>query len=79
MEETSLDLVGLKCPLPYLKTRKALTKLAPGTVMVVTTTDPLAVIDIPNLCRETGDALEILSREGERTRFRIVKAGPAPA
>lgn len=79
MAETILDLAGLKCPLPYLRTRKKLEELAPGTVMLVTTTDPLAIIDIPNLCRETGDTVEILTREGDRTRFRIVKANPNPA
>ena len=54
----TLDLIGLKCPLPALKTRKALTKLAQGRRIRVIADDPLAAIDIPNLLRETGDALE---------------------
>jgi len=58
MSETTLDLRGLRCPLPALKTRKALTRLAAGDRLVVECTDPLATIDIPNLLRETGDVLE---------------------
>jgi tRNA 2-thiouridine synthesizing protein A len=58
MSETTLDLRGLRCPLPALKTRKALTRLAAGDQLVVECTDPLATIDIPNLLRETGDVLE---------------------
>jgi tRNA 2-thiouridine synthesizing protein A len=56
MAETNLDR-GLKCPLPTLKIRKALTRLAAGDELVVECTDPLAGVDIPNLMRETGDAL----------------------
>lgn len=74
MSDQTLDLYGLKCPLPYLRTRKALATLPAGATLLVLTSDPLAVIDIPNLARETGDAVEILAREGERTTFRIVKA-----
>jgi tRNA 2-thiouridine synthesizing protein A len=58
MSETILDLRGLRCPLPALKTRKALSRLAAGDRLVVECTDPLATIDIPNLLRETGDVLE---------------------
>jgi tRNA 2-thiouridine synthesizing protein A len=55
MVQKTLDLRGLKCPLPALYTRKALAGLAPGDVLFVSCTDPLAGIDIPNLVRETGD------------------------
>ena len=57
MPETRLDLRGLKCPLPALKTRKALSRMGAGEELVVECTDPLAGIDIPNLLRETGDQL----------------------
>ena len=74
MSETNLNLRGLKCPLPALRTRKALTKLAPGDVLVVECTDPLAAIDIPNLMRETGDALEATDKTDTVIAFRIRKA-----
>lgn len=74
MSETELDLLGLKCPLPALKTRKALRGLASGAGLVVRCTDPLAEIDIPNLLRETGDHLVEKSRMGDHLVFRIIKA-----
>jgi molybdopterin-guanine dinucleotide biosynthesis protein A len=52
-----LDLSGLKCPLPALRTRKALRRLRPGERLRVTCTDPLAGIDIPHLVHEEGDRL----------------------
>jgi tRNA 2-thiouridine synthesizing protein A len=53
----TLDLRGLKCPLPVLRTRKALASLASGTLLHVRCTDPMAAIDIPHLVSETGDLL----------------------
>jgi tRNA 2-thiouridine synthesizing protein A len=74
---TKLDLTGLKCPLPALKTRKALKGLKPGDVLEVLCTDPLSAIDIPNLLRETGDKLEIAERAEQQIVFVIEKAdGP---
>lgn len=73
MGETNLDLSGLKCPLPALKTRKALTRLAAGDTLVVACTDPLAAIDIPNLLRETGDTLLASDQQAAQLVFRIQK------
>lgn len=73
MTETTLDLRGLRCPLPALKTRKALTRLAAGDRLVIECTDPLASIDIPNLVRETGDVLEAAEHQPELLIFRIRK------
>jgi tRNA 2-thiouridine synthesizing protein A len=74
MATTKLDLTGLKCPLPALKTRKALKALTPGDMLEVHCTDPLSVIDIPNLIRETGDRVEIRERGEQRIVFLIEKA-----
>jgi tRNA 2-thiouridine synthesizing protein A len=76
MTVTKLDLSGLKCPLPVLKTRKALKSLAPGDRLEVRCTDPLAVIDIPHLVGLTGDRLEIIERGERDTVFRIEKSVP---
>jgi tRNA 2-thiouridine synthesizing protein A len=69
-----LNLRGLKCPLPALRVRKALKGATPGDLFVVECTDPMAAIDIPNLMRETGDAIEQHSAEGELLVFHIRKA-----
>jgi tRNA 2-thiouridine synthesizing protein A len=74
MTTTKLDLTGLKCPLPALKTRKALKAIMPGAFLEVHCTDPLSVIDIPNLIQETGDKVEITERGERRIVFLIEKA-----
>ena len=81
MDENILNLRGLKCPLPALKTRKALTRLAAGEALTVECTDPLAAIDIPNLLQQTGDVLEDARRDDPGVLvFRIRKAAsPRPA
>lgn len=71
MITTKLDLTGLKCPLPALKTRKALNAVAPGDRLEVHCTDPLAIIDIPNLVNETGDRIESTERDGNLVVFLI--------
>ncbi|MGF7160296.1 tRNA 2-thiouridine synthesizing protein A [Rhodoligotrophos appendicifer] len=71
MTESKLDLIGLKCPLPVLKTRKALRALPSGSRLEVTCTDPLASIDIPNFVRESGDHLLSSERNGDLWVFLI--------
>jgi tRNA 2-thiouridine synthesizing protein A len=73
MTEKTFDLRGLKCPLPVLRTGKALAGMAPGDVLIVSCTDPLAGIDIPNLLRQTGDTLEETRTEARVLTFRIKK------
>jgi tRNA 2-thiouridine synthesizing protein A len=73
MTDTTMNLRGLKCPLPALRTRKALSKLQSGDLLTVECTDPLVEIDIPNLIRETGDAIEATARDADAIVFRIRK------
>jgi tRNA 2-thiouridine synthesizing protein A len=73
MAEKTFDLRGLKCPLPVLRMRKALAGMAQGDILIVACTDPLASIDIPNLLRETGDALEDARQDASVMTFRIRK------
>jgi len=73
MTEKTLNLRGLKCPLPALRARKALTGLKSGDLLIAECTDPLSAIDIPNLLRQTGDALESSARDGDLLVFRIRK------
>lgn len=73
MMEKTLNLRGLKCPLPALRTRKALGQAQTGDILVVECTDPLASIDIPNLLNQTGDTLEDTRKEKKLVTFRIRK------
>ncbi len=51
------DLRGLNCPLPVLKARKRLSGMTAGSRIWLETTDPLAVIDVPAFCTESGHIL----------------------
>ncbi len=73
MAEKTINLRGLKCPLPALRAKKALSGLPADAILIVECTDPLAAIDIPNLLRQTGDVLESTSREQDVMTFRIRK------
>jgi tRNA 2-thiouridine synthesizing protein A len=79
MATIKLDLSGLKCPLPALKTHKALKSMMPGDRLEVRCTDPLAVIDIPHLVGLIGDRLEIIESSDRDTVFRIEKSAPTLA
>jgi tRNA 2-thiouridine synthesizing protein A len=73
MTEKTINLRGLKCPLPALRARKALTTLKSGDLLIAECTDPLSAIDIPNLLNQTGDKLEASSHDGDVLVFRIRK------
>ena len=77
MDENVLDLRGLKCPLPVLKTGKRLAAAAPGERMSVLTDDPMAAIDIPHFCRERGHRLLSSGCENGALRFEIEAAPQA--
>ena len=73
MTETTMNLRGLKCPLPALRVRKKLSSLQSGDLIVAECTDPLAAIDIPNLLRQTGDTLEAKAEADGVLTFKIRK------
>ena len=74
MTAQTLDLKGLKCPLPALRLRKALANAERGARLYVTVTDPMAVIDIPHALNETGDRLIEETRNDEVIAFLVEKA-----
>jgi tRNA 2-thiouridine synthesizing protein A len=74
MGESRVSMRGLKCPLPALKTRKLLSKMAAGERLTIECTDPLTTIDIPNLVRETGDTIEARDKKGRVLTFTIRKS-----
>ncbi|NYZ12307.1 sulfurtransferase TusA family protein [Azospirillum sp. RWY-5-1] len=52
-----LDVKGLHCPLPILRTRKTLDLMAVGEELVVYVTDPASVIDFRHFCNITSNEL----------------------
>ena len=73
MDET-LDLRGLKCPLPALLAKKALARLAPGAVLTVLASDPMAVVDIPHMCHGEGHTVDSVASRDGYTEFSIKRA-----
>jgi tRNA 2-thiouridine synthesizing protein A len=69
-----LDVRGLRCPLPVLKARKRLMSLGPGERLLVEATDPVAAIDFPHFCNETGHRLIATETDDGTLRFLIERA-----
>ncbi|HFA59593.1 MAG TPA: sulfurtransferase TusA family protein [Rhodospirillales bacterium] len=70
MEWVELDARGLSCPLPVLKARKRLRKLAPGSRLLVLATDPKAPRDFVHFCESSGHRL--VRSEEEAGIYRIL-------
>jgi tRNA 2-thiouridine synthesizing protein A len=55
--DKELDARGLNCPLPILRTKKALTDMSSGQVLKIMATDPGSVRDFQAFSKQTGNAL----------------------
>ena len=63
--DQTLDVTGLKCPLPILKAKKALAQMEVDEVLTVLATDVGAPDDFAAFCRQTGHVLlESTEKEG---------------
>ncbi|MBL4785317.1 MAG: sulfurtransferase TusA family protein [Cohaesibacteraceae bacterium] len=74
-DPVDVDLRGLKCPLPVLKTRKALTRIARGEILRVYSNDPMAGIDIPHFCSESAHQLISQTQADDGTLIFEIKNG----
>lgn len=52
-----VDARGLNCPLPILRTKKALNDMLSGQVIRITATDPASVRDFQAFAKQTGNEL----------------------
>ena len=50
-KKIKMDLIGLKCPLPVLKTAKKIKEINNESVLEIKTDDPSAENDIEELCK----------------------------
>lgn len=71
--DVTADLKGMNCPMPVLKTKKALEALEPGKILLVEVTDAGSKSDIPALLRRTGNELLEMKEEGNIFKFLIRK------
>ena len=63
--DRDLDVKGLNCPLPILRTKKALAEMDSGQVLRVQATDPGSLKDFPAFAKQTGNQL-VEQREENR-------------
>ena len=68
--DKELDVRGLNCPLPILRTKKSLVDMISGQVLKIIATDPGAVIDFQVFAEQTGnDLLSLSEAAGEFTFY----------
>lgn len=72
--DQELDASGLACPMPIVKTKKALAAMAAGEVLRVIATDPGSLSDIPTFAEQTGHRLLAQASESDRFVFYLRKA-----
>jgi tRNA 2-thiouridine synthesizing protein A len=74
MDDTeTLDLCGLKCPLPALLARRHLARAAAGATVAVIADDPMAAVDVPYMCHREGFEILAIAREGAVSRMTLRK------
>jgi tRNA 2-thiouridine synthesizing protein A len=67
-----LDTRGMNCPLPVLKTRKALNIISSGEILEVTASDPGSVKDMASFCEQTGNRL-VSSNENDNSYIFLIE------
>lgn len=72
--DKEFDASGLSCPLPIVKTKKALADMAAGQVLRVIATDPGSVADMQAFAETTGNALIESKTESGKYVFLLRKA-----
>ena len=70
-QQASLDVKGLKCPMPMLRAKKALAHLESGDELTVYATDPGVQEDFAAFCRHTGHVL-LQSTANEDDSFTLI-------
>lgn len=71
--DKELDARGLNCPLPILRTKKALAEISRGQILKVAATDPGSVKDMQAFAKQTGNELLATSEAGGAFEFYLRK------
>ena len=69
-----LDARGLNCPLPILRTKKAIAAMASGETLRVIASDPGSVKDMESFCRQTGNPLIASEQQDDDFVFVVERA-----
>ena len=67
------DFTGLKCPLPVLKTKRALKEIEKGEIIEILADDPAANLDLKHFCEVSGNNLIKISKKENNIHFFIQK------
>lgn len=67
--DRDLDVKGLNCPLPILRTKKTLAEMESGQVLRIQATDPGALKDFPAFAKQTGNELLEQGEENQVFEF----------
>ena len=69
-ENSLLDCSGMNCPLPILKTKKAIDGMNSGEILKMISTDPGSINDVNAFTKRTGhELLESIAEDGDYTFF----------
>jgi tRNA 2-thiouridine synthesizing protein A len=69
--DQTLDCSGMACPMPILKTKKAVDSLQIGQILKMIATDPGATSDMDAWTQKTGHQLVASEKEGGKFIFYI--------
>ena len=69
----TLDATGLACPMPIVKTKKAMDQLQAGELLEVLVTDKGAVNDFAAWCQASGNTLVAQTEDEDVLTFRVQK------
>lgn len=70
----AIDAIGLLCPLPVLKARKALAALPAGAELHLLASDPAAIVDVPHFCAQSGHEFLGMTETDDHVIYRLRKA-----
>ena len=72
--DLNVDAIGLHCPLPLLRLKRALTEIQSGEIIRILATDPAAYLDIGVFTEQSGHTIEGHYSEKKVQYFFIRKA-----
>ena len=71
--DVTLDVLGFHCPVSVHETKRILSSMSPGEVVLVMADDPETKMDIPALLNRSGDTLLNVEEEAGEYHYRIRK------
>lgn len=69
----TLDARNMSCPMPVLKTKKAMKGMEIGHVLEIIATDPGSMKDMASFCRTTGQELISSEEKSDKTHRFLIK------